>query len=100
MKKQISFLMKRRPPRSTLFPYTTLFRSERHVFRSPHRDDLSPFVPSFGSEIDDPVGRLDDVEIVLDDDDRVPLVDKLVEDVQEHPDVFEVEARRRLIEDV
>src|SRR2546430_7396590 len=26
------FLMIRRPPRSTLFPYTTLFRSMRHVF--------------------------------------------------------------------
>src|SRR2546426_5932083 len=25
------FLMIRRPPRSTLFPYTTLFRSETHV---------------------------------------------------------------------
>src|SRR3712207_7075423 len=24
--------MIRRPPRSTLFPYTTLFRSERHAF--------------------------------------------------------------------
>src|SRR2546428_9695278 len=29
------FLMIRRPPRSTLFPYTTLFRSER---RDRHRD--------------------------------------------------------------
>src|SRR6202022_5013135 len=26
------FLMIRRPPRSTLFPYTTLFRSVRHHF--------------------------------------------------------------------
>src|SRR3989454_3855877 len=26
------FLMIRRPPRSTLFPYTTLFRSEREAF--------------------------------------------------------------------
>src|SRR3712207_7844174 len=26
--------MIRRPPRSTLFPYTTLFRSDRDVFRS------------------------------------------------------------------
>src|SRR3712207_7635985 len=49
------FLMIRRPPRSTLFPYTTLFRSDalrlahhraqhverRHVPRSlPHRADL------------------------------------------------------------
>src|SRR3712207_9368397 len=28
------FLMIRRPPRSTLFPYTTLFRSERDVERT------------------------------------------------------------------
>src|SRR6266516_5128166 len=27
------FLMIRRPPRSTLFPYTTLFRSDRHERR-------------------------------------------------------------------
>src|SRR2546430_11066922 len=27
------FLMIRRPPRSTLFPYTTLFRSTRSIFR-------------------------------------------------------------------
>src|SRR5256885_12468585 len=33
------FLMIRRPPRSTLFPYTTLFRSHRHVFAE-HRDLL------------------------------------------------------------
>src|SRR3712207_8619371 len=26
------FLMIRRPPRSTLFPYTTLFRSEQHEY--------------------------------------------------------------------
>src|SRR3712207_6945501 len=31
--------MIRRPPRSTLFPYTTLFRSE-HVRRNPRRDGL------------------------------------------------------------
>src|SRR5260221_8699094 len=29
--------MIRRPPRSTLFPYTTLFRSLRHRHRFPHR---------------------------------------------------------------
>src|SRR5437764_9691846 len=30
-----SFLMIRRPPRSTLFPYTTLFRSLRALFARP-----------------------------------------------------------------
>src|SRR3990170_5161515 len=32
------FLMIRRPPRSTLFPYTTLFRSRRFGARHPPRD--------------------------------------------------------------
>src|SRR2546427_1665516 len=31
------FLMIRRPPRSTLFPYTTLFRSRTPVFQDAHQ---------------------------------------------------------------
>src|SRR3712207_6857958 len=31
--------MIRRPPRSTLFPYTTLFRSRGHAWRAPFRDE-------------------------------------------------------------
>src|ERR1035441_11016732 len=34
------FLMIRRPPRSTLFPYTTLFRSNNQRWRICHRVDL------------------------------------------------------------
>src|SRR6195952_5856493 len=39
------FLMIRRPPRSTLFPYTTLFRSPRNSLRSSHQhwSGKSPF---------------------------------------------------------
>src|SRR5258706_7566680 len=32
---KVFFLMIRRPPRSTLFPYTTLFRSHRKVLAQP-----------------------------------------------------------------
>src|SRR2546426_5539857 len=39
----IFFLMIRRPPRSTLFPYTTLFRSSRAAKRVPPlREDRQP----------------------------------------------------------
>src|SRR2546425_11587110 len=38
------FLMIRRPPRSTLFPYTTLFRS--HGTRSAHPHQAAPRVPA------------------------------------------------------
>src|SRR3712207_8409509 len=34
------FLMIRRPPRSTLFPYTTLFRSLQQLAIESHRDEL------------------------------------------------------------
>src|SRR3989442_9004545 len=34
--------MKRRPPRSTLFPYPTLFRSHTHVLRGRPQDDAEP----------------------------------------------------------
>src|SRR5437588_6354484 len=36
--------MIRRPPRSTLFPYTTLFRSHRDA-EAEHRNELSPTTP-------------------------------------------------------
>src|SRR6476469_10967661 len=42
------------------------------------RDDLSAAMAAFGAEIDHPVGRLDDIEVVFDDDDRVAVVAQLV----------------------
>src|SRR3712207_7309483 len=39
------FLMIRRPPRSTLFPYTTLFRSPRSRRPAPE-DDLDALAPA------------------------------------------------------
>src|SRR3712207_8835711 len=42
--RSIFFLMIRRPPRSTLFPYTTLFRSQELVEAGgAHRERLKPF---------------------------------------------------------
>src|SRR5690554_7215415 len=41
------FLMLRRPPRSTLFPYTTLFRSRNQIVRSYRNAFGSEQVPEF-----------------------------------------------------
>src|SRR5258707_15565040 len=45
------FLMIRRPPRSTLFPYTTLFRSQvqEHVFPRRRQRDLQREIDRIGS---------------------------------------------------
>ena len=54
----------------------------------------------FGADVDDPVGSLDDVEVVLDHDDRVAQIDEPVEHVEQLGEVVEVQAGRRLVEQV
>src|SRR2546429_3395160 len=52
--------MIRRPPRSTLFPYTTLFRSSLSRRRTSHRRDCDRAgweVPQVGKYIDHPFRR-------------------------------------------
>src|SRR5438445_10477981 len=70
------FLMLRRPPRSTLFPYTTLFRSERAVVDI---DDLH-------SALFEELGALDQLldgvaarRVELDRDDELPRLELALE---------------------
>ena len=64
------------------------------------RHDPPAFLPALGSEVDEVVGGFQDVEIVLDDDQRVPRFEQLLERGQQLGDVVEVEAGRRLVEHV
>ena len=52
------FLMIRRPPRSTLFPYTTLFRSERLSIREADIVALSKAIPEIASSSLTTIGGL------------------------------------------
>src|SRR3712207_8841953 len=55
--------MIRRPPRSTLFPYTTLFRSEiigSHFSRFYSRDDIAAGKPQRELELAAADGRIED----------------------------------------
>src|SRR5438477_13205981 len=52
------FLMIRRPPRSTLFPYTTLFRSVRRVPAIARRRQRDPDPPDDPARIDRKSTRL------------------------------------------
>ena len=61
---------------------------------------LAAAVAAFGAQVDDPVRRLDHVEVVLDHEDRVAGVDQPVEHLEQLLDVGEVETGRRLVEDV
>src|SRR6266581_8564301 len=76
------FLMIRRPPRSTLFPYTTLFRSRdhprdsaaaRHVLRRRHRGQRAP-------------GRSDGVDLLDEPDGPALPASRLAQGLEERPD--------------
>ena len=64
------------------------------------RNDAAAAVAALGSEVDDPVGGLDDVEVVLDDQDGVAALDKPLQHDEQLPNVVEVQARGWLVEDV
>src|SRR2546427_10928405 len=49
--------MIRRPPRSTLFPYTTLFRSQAHPLSSRHSEAGESVRETIGEGLELPVGQ-------------------------------------------
>ena len=59
-----------------------------------------PPSPPSGPRSIDPVGGLDDVEVVLDHDHRVAVVAQPVQHAQQQVDVVEMQARGGLVEDV
>ena len=66
----------------------------------PLGDDPAAAGAALGAEVDDPVGRLDHVEVVLDHDDRVARRGEAVQHLEQLADVVEVQPGRRLVEDV
>ncbi len=63
-------------------------------------DQLATAGTGLRPEVEDPVGRLDHLEIVLDDDHGVAQVGQTVNHFQQVLDVVEVQSRGRLVEDV
>ena len=63
-------------------------------------DDPSAQLAAFRAEVDEPVGRLDDFEIVLDHQHGVSRLDEPVQDLQQQLDVGEMQSGGRLVEQI
>src|SRR3546814_18989689 len=61
-------------------------------------DDLAALDSAFGAKVDDPVGGLADVEVMLDHHHGIALFHQRVEHLQQLADVFEVEAGGGFVE--
>lgn len=73
-------------------------RARGDLFRRALRDDVTAFIAGFRAEINDPIGAFDDIQIVLDDDDRVPGVYQALENLEQHTNVIEMQTRGRFVE--
>ena len=71
-----------------------------HLLRRAGRHDNAAVFAAFGPQVDQIVRCLDDIEVVLDDEQRVPRLEQLPERGQQLRDVVEMQARGRLVEDV
>ena len=67
-------------------------------FRRTGCHDAPAAVATFRAQVDDPVGGLDHIQVVLDHHDRVARVAQPVQYLEQQLDVVEMEAGRRLIQ--
>src|SRR5215472_13186228 len=63
-------------------------------------DDLSTLIAALGTQVNDPIGVADDIEVVLDDDHRVTQIGETVEDLQQFAHVLKVETRCGFVEKI
>ena len=54
----------------------------RHLLRRPRRDDGTATITTLGAEVDEIIGRFDDVHVVLDDQHGIPVVHQTAEHFQ------------------
>ena len=61
---------------------------------------LAATIATFGANVDQPVGCLDHIEIVLDDGNRISLFHQFLQHLEKLGDIMEMQPRRRFIKDV
>jgi hypothetical protein len=58
-----------------------------HLFWRSFGNQLAASVAALRSQIDQPIGNLDDIQVVLDDQDRVPRIDKPLQNFDQLVDI-------------
>lgn len=76
------------------------FLRRRDVLRRAFRHHAPAAVAAVRAHVDHPVGRLDDFQVVLDDDHGIAGVGQLVQHLEQLRHVVEMQSRGRLVEDV
>ncbi len=75
-------------------------RACRDVLGSAAGNQFPAFVASLGTQVNDVVGSLDHVKVMLDDDNRMAVIDQAVQTPKQPIDVGKVQAGGRFVQDV
>ena len=75
-------------------------RGAGNVLGCASREDPATPGTSLGTEVEDPVGALDDVKVVFDHDDGIPGIGKPLQDIKQLLHVGKMQACRRFVQDV
>jgi hypothetical protein len=75
-------------------------RRAQYRLRCALDDEAAAAIAAFRTQIDDPIRLGHDIQIVLDDDDRVAGIDETMQNLQQLLDVGHVQTHRRLIEHI
>lgn len=70
------------------------------LFRRPLRNDPAAARSAFGAKVDHPISALDDIEIVLDNNNRIAAINKPLKHFQKHVDIGKMQTGRRLVKQV
>jgi hypothetical protein len=61
---------------------------------------MPAFVSAFGTEVNNPIGVFDDIQMMLNHQNRVAAVNQFIQNAQQFFNVVKVKPDRRLVKDV
>ena len=73
-------------------------RTVRNLLRCARNHDGSAAVTAFGTHIDQAVGNLDDIKVVLNHQHCVARIDQALQHIEQLADVLKMKAGRRLVQ--
>lgn len=69
------------------------------ALRCTAEDEMPPILAPLGTQVDDVIGTLDDLHIVLDDEERMPFLQEGVESLHKHVHIVDVKPGGRFVKD-
>ena len=76
------------------------FLNTGHIFRCTRSHNLATAITTFGAKVNNPVGGLDNIQVVLNNHYGIAMIPQAMQDIQQLLDIVEVQARGGFIQNI